>query len=127
MVLVLAASQAQARTVFGYCLGFIQQSPVLRQELLDATRNEIRLRNGIVIAIHSNSFRNIRGRTLLCVIFDEVAFWRDETSATPDIETYRAVLPALATQNGIAHCDLDALPKGRIAGAEIQGSLRHER
>jgi hypothetical protein len=101
LVLVLAASQAQARTVFGYCLGFIQQSPVLRQELVEITRNEIRLRSGIVIAIHSNSFRSIRGRTILCCIFDEVAFWRDETSATPDQEVYRAVLPALATTNGM--------------------------
>ena len=101
MVLVLAASQAQAKVVFSYCLGFIQQSPVLRQELVEATRNEIRLRSGITIAIHSTSFRNIRGRTLLCVIADEIAFWRDETSATPDVETYRAVLPALATTNGM--------------------------
>jgi hypothetical protein len=101
LVLTLSASQAQSKAVFSYALGFIQQSPVLRQELVEATRNEIRLRNGVTIAIHSNSFRNIRGRTLLCCIFDEVAFWRDDSSATPDIETYRAVLPALATQNGL--------------------------
>ena len=101
LVLVLAASQAQAKAVFSYCLGFIQQSPVLRQELVEATRNEIRLRSGIVIAIHSTSFRNIRGRSVLCCIADEIALWRDETSATPDIETYRAVLPALATTNGM--------------------------
>jgi hypothetical protein len=54
-----------------------------------------------VIAVHSNSFRTIRGRTLIAAIFDEVAFWRDETSATPEIETYRAVLPSLATTNGM--------------------------
>jgi hypothetical protein len=101
LVLVLSASQAQSKAVFSYALGFIQQSPVLRQELVEATRNEIRLRNGVTIAIHSNSFRNVRGRTLLCCIFDEVAFWRDDSSATPDIETYRAVLPALATQKGL--------------------------
>ena len=29
------------------------------------------------------------------------AFWRDESSASPDIETYRAVLPALATTQGM--------------------------
>ena len=101
MVLVLAASQAQAKTVFGYCLGFLQASPVLRQELVGTTRSEIRLRNGVTIAIHSNSFRSIRGRTLLAVIFDEVAFWRSEDSAMPDVETYTAVLPALATTNGL--------------------------
>lgn len=101
VVLILAASQAQARTVFQYSLAFLQSSPVLRQELLDATRSEIRLRSGISISIHSTSFRNIRGRSVLCCVADEIAFWRDETSAIPDIETYRAVLPALATTNGM--------------------------
>jgi hypothetical protein len=38
---------------------------------------------------------------LLAAIFDEVAYWRDESSATPDVETYSAVLPSLATTNGL--------------------------
>jgi Phage Terminase len=100
-ILVLAASQEQAKIVFGYALAFLRQSPVLAQEVLESTRNEIRLRSGIVIAIHSNSFRTVRGRTLLACIFDEIAFWRDETTATPDVETYRAVLPALTTTAGL--------------------------
>ena len=101
MVLVLAASQAQARTVFGYCLGFLQASPALTREIAGTTHNEIRLRSGVAIAIHANSFRTVRGRTLLAAILDEVSFWRDETSATPDVETYRAILPSLATTNGM--------------------------
>jgi hypothetical protein len=41
-------------------------------------------------------------RTLagFCVIFDECAYWRDETSATPDIEVYNAILPGLTTLPG---------------------------
>ena len=101
MVLVLAASQAQARVVFSYAKAFVESSPVLRQEIDSITRNEIRLRNGIVIAIHSNSFRTIRGRTLCAVVFDEVAIWPDETSATPDAEVYTSVLPALLTTRGM--------------------------
>ena len=31
---------------------------------------------------------------------DEIAFWRDENSATPDEQTYKAVLPALASIPG---------------------------
>jgi hypothetical protein len=31
---------------------------------------------------------------------DECAFWRDENSATPDVETYRAIMPSLATLPG---------------------------
>jgi hypothetical protein len=69
-------------------------------EIENITRSEITLRNGILIAVHSTSFRTIRGRTLIAAIFDECGFWRDE-SATPDIETYRAVMPALATTNGM--------------------------
>ena len=51
--------------------------------------------------MHANSFRTVRGRTLVACVMDECAFWRDETSAIPDIETYRAVLPALATTRGM--------------------------
>jgi phage terminase large subunit-like protein len=93
MCLVLAASRSQAQVVFQYVKAFLEASPILRQEIFNITRDEIELKNGIVIAVHSTSFRTVRGRTLIACIFDEVAFWRDETSATPDVETYRAVLP----------------------------------
>jgi phage terminase large subunit-like protein len=101
MVLVLAASMDQAGVVFGYVRGFLEASPVLRKEIASATRNEVTLRNGIVIAVHTNSFRTMRGRTLVAVVFDEASLWRDETSATPDIEVYRAILPSMATTNGM--------------------------
>jgi hypothetical protein len=57
--------------------------------------------NNTVIGVHVNSYRTIRGRTLLSVVFDEVSFWRDESSATPDIEVYRACLPSLIASNGM--------------------------
>jgi hypothetical protein len=41
------------------------------------------------------------GRTLLCVVADEVAYWRDESSAFPDLETYRACLPSLVASGGL--------------------------
>jgi len=101
MVLVLAASMEQARVVFGYALAFLKESPVLRKEIVDTTSSEIRLRSGVVIAVHANSFRSVRGRTLLACVFDEVSSGRDDTTATPDNETYTAVLPSLATTNGM--------------------------
>jgi hypothetical protein len=65
------------------------------------TQSEVRLRNGAVLAVHPNSFRSIRGKTLLACVFDEVAIWRDEASATPDVEVYTAVLPSLARTGGM--------------------------
>lgn len=101
MVLIVAGSMDQATIVFDYVVGILRATPALRKEIASVRRHEITLRNGIVIAVHSNSFRNIRGRTLVACIFDEVATWRDETSATPDVEVYTAVLPALLTTGGM--------------------------
>jgi hypothetical protein len=101
MVLTLAATTEQARVVYNYALALLQSSRVLAREIDSVTRQEIRLKNGITIAMHANSFRSIRGRTLCACIFDEVAWWRDESTATPDKEVYSAVLPALLTTHGM--------------------------
>jgi phage terminase large subunit-like protein len=95
-VLVLSPTLAQSKTIFSYAEAFLQFSPILSQKVRDVTANEIRLEGNIVIATHPNSFRTVRGRTLIAVILDESAYFRDETSALPDVETYRAVMPALA-------------------------------
>lgn len=100
-VLVLAASRDQAKVVFNYVVGFLEASPVLKQEIDTITSDEVRLCSGVIIGIHANSHRSIRGCTLLGCVFDEVSIWRDEVSATPDVEVYRAVLPALMTTNGM--------------------------
>ena len=39
----------------------------------------------------------MRGRPILLGIFDELAYWRDENSAKPDEEFYRAIEPGLIT------------------------------
>ena len=101
MCLVPAGTVDQARVVFNYVHGFLEASPALQREVVAVKRHEIELRNGITIGVHPNSFRSVRGRTLVACIFDETAFWRDETMATPDSETYTAVLPSLATTNGM--------------------------
>jgi hypothetical protein len=101
MVLVVAMTVDQAKVVFNYTLAFLRASEVLAKEIESVTRSEIRLRNGITIAVHPNSFRSVRGRTLCACIFDEIAFWRDDSTATPDAEVYTAVLPALLTTNGM--------------------------
>jgi hypothetical protein len=100
-VLVLAGSVDQARTVFGYSAGFLTESKALEREVKATTASEIRLRNGVTLAVHPNSFRSIRGKTILACVFDEVAIWRDEVSATPDVEVYTAVLPSLARTGGM--------------------------
>jgi hypothetical protein len=77
-------------------------SPLLSSQLeTDPTANDVRLIDGVSIAVRPNSYRTVRGKTLVATIFDEAAYWRDENSASPDVEVYRAVLPALATTGGL--------------------------
>lgn len=103
-VLALAPSRDQAAVCMNYASGHFAASEVLRHELESESANELRLRGNVVIGIHSASFRTIRGRTVLAAIFDELAFWRSDESASPDREVYRAILPALGSTNGMLIC-----------------------
>jgi hypothetical protein len=100
-VLVVAATQQQAGVVFRYIEGLLRASPVLARSIAGSTASEIRLKNRAVISVLPASFRSIRGRTIVAAVFDEVSFWRDETSTLPDVEVYRAVLPALIASGGM--------------------------
>ena len=94
MVLVLAATTEQAKVVFDYTLAFLSTVRCCRRRL-PARRAA---RSGSRTASSSRSTPTasagcVAARLCAC-IFDEVAFWRDDTTATPDTETYTAVLPA---------------------------------
>jgi hypothetical protein len=51
--------------VFEYARGFIEASAVRGREVASMTQTEMRLKNNVVLGVHSNSFRSIRGKTLL--------------------------------------------------------------
>jgi len=101
LVMCLASDRDQAKIVLGYARAYFDQSPPLAAMVTRETAGCFELENGVDLAIATNNFRATRGRTLLCVVFDEVAFWFDENSARPDKETYRSVVPGLATLPGM--------------------------
>ena len=84
----------------GYIRGYFETIPFIKPLLVRDTDDVIELANGVDIVVATNSFRAIRGRTIVCAIFDEVAFWFDERTARPDVETYSAVVPGLARVPG---------------------------
>jgi len=101
VIALIACDRQQARVLSGYIAGILEASPVMSKLIVKAGTEAIELTNGIRIEVFTNNFRAVRGRTLLAVILDEVAFFRSDQTASPDIETYRAVLPALATTGGL--------------------------
>jgi hypothetical protein len=101
VVMIFAADRQQAKVIFSYILAMLRDSPLFRDEIASETRDEIVLRNGISIQIATSSFRSLRGRTVICALLDELAFWyTGEASAQPDSEIIRAVLASQASLRG---------------------------
>jgi hypothetical protein len=101
IIACISPTRSMSNIAKNYCLGFFEASPILRGEVQDVTSDEIRLRNGVVIATLASDYRTLRGRSLLLAVLDEAAFLRSEESANPDIECARALLPGLSTTSGM--------------------------
>jgi len=97
IVQCLACDRDQSKIVLGDIRSFFEAIPELAGMVTSVTRLGLELESGVNITVATNSYRQVRGRSILLAIFDEVAFWRSEDTVKPDYETYRAVLPSLAT------------------------------
>jgi len=97
---VVAPDRRQARTLFDYALGLVESSALLSAEVERTTADTVEFRHRSRFEVHTSSFRSVRGYTMPLAIIDEAAFLRDETSANPDLELYRALVPATATLDG---------------------------
>jgi hypothetical protein len=98
IVACIACTRDQAEIVWKYIKGYFDTIPQLRSWLVTPKmgNQRIELKNKVEIRVATNNYRAPRGRAIICVILDEVAFYRDENSANPDIETYRALQPGMA-------------------------------
>jgi hypothetical protein len=100
VVMCLACDRDQAKIVLNYTRSYFTDIDLFAGMIAKETQYGFELSNGIDIAVATNSFRSVRGRPVLCAILDESAFWRDESSANPDQETYNAIKPGLASLPG---------------------------
>ena len=69
-------------------------------------------------------YPDVADRSAFRAVLDECAFWRDERSATPDEETYRAITPGMATALGLSQpwgvIVSDTLPDGPAERAGLK-------
>jgi phage terminase large subunit-like protein len=107
LIACIAVDRSQAEIVFDYITSYFQHVPALNalvasdprtrrvvDEQLSAdlgrkmyvvrpSDNMLDLTNGARIVVTTNNFRSARGRSLICAILDEVAFYRSEESSNP--------------------------------------------
>jgi hypothetical protein len=98
--LCLACDRAQASIVRRYAQSYFTQVPMFRPLVTRETSKGLELSTGVELIVLASDFRSVRGRSIACVVLDEVAFYRDENSSNPDLEVYQALTPSLATLPG---------------------------
>lgn len=99
-VLLVAVDKDQASIAYRYIRAFFEEVPALAKLVKNIGTDNIELKNRVVIQVVTNSYRSIRGRSVLAAIFDEAAFWRSDESMNPDIEVHAAISPGLARVAG---------------------------
>ncbi len=99
-IMCLAVDRAQASIVQCYTQSYFSDIGLLRGLVMRETSDGLGLSTGAELSVLASNFRNVRGRSMACVVMDEVAFRRSETTASPDTETYAALVPSLATIRG---------------------------
>jgi hypothetical protein len=99
-IMCMAGDRVQARIALGYIRGYFEQIPMLKALVTRETQDGFELSTGAAITVIPNDFRTVRGRSVSLAILDEVGFWFGDESTSPDVETYGALIPALATIPG---------------------------
>jgi hypothetical protein len=99
VVLALAADKKQAQSIFRYLRDMLD-IPMLQGLITRETNELLELANMVSIEVVTASYRTIRGRTVVAALCDELAFWRTDEGANPDVEIINALKPAMATVRG---------------------------
>jgi hypothetical protein len=99
-VAIIANTKDQAAIAHNYVAGFFEKPAFARLLASQQSGDSILLSNGAEIITVANSFRAPRGRRIIAAVYDEVAFWRSDESATPDHEVDAAVTPGLVRHPG---------------------------
>ena len=94
---VSLATAIKLEIALQYVKGFFEDIPTLAKLVTRETRDGLELSNGADIIVQTNDFRGVRGRSVLIAVLDECAFFRDESSSTPDVELVAALKPGMLT------------------------------
>lgn len=96
VVQLTACDRDQVQIAFKRILGILRAVPEFAEEIVSVTRENIVLENGIEIAVTTSDLAAVRGRTVVCSVLDEYAFWPQDQA----IEVPRSMRPSMATQPG---------------------------
>ncbi|MGD9544331.1 MAG: hypothetical protein AB7F41_04880 [Methylocystis sp.] len=101
---ILSNTMDQAQKCLQYLRGIFTTVSAFKRLVVNQTADSITLSRRVTISVTPANFRSIRGGTAIAIIADEVATWRSESLANPDVEVLAAARPSLATTGGPLIC-----------------------
>lgn len=101
---ILSATLDQSQKMMQYLRGVFSDVPALRRLVIGQTADSISLSTRVTISCTPANWRSIRGGTAIAVVADEVAAWRSDSFANPDVEVLAAARPCLASTSGMLAC-----------------------
>jgi hypothetical protein len=96
VVLLVAADREQAKILIRYIQGILAR-PLLASLVENSTADSVDLKGSVTVEVVTRSYRSVRGRSVCVALLDELAFWRDDSSANPDAEVLNAIRASMAT------------------------------
>jgi hypothetical protein len=96
VIQIIASDRSQAGVIFKYISAILNENPTFAKMIVNETKQSISLSTRVQIEVQTCSFRSLRGRTLVCCICDELAFWYSEGQKA-DVEVIRSIRPAMLT------------------------------
>jgi hypothetical protein len=101
---ILSNTLDQSQKCLEYLRGLFHSVPALERLVVNETANAITLSTRVCISVQPANWRTVRGGTAIAIICDEVATWRSDSIANPDVEILAAAKPSLATTGGMLAC-----------------------
>jgi hypothetical protein len=96
-IMCLAVDKVQARISLNYTRAYFAEVPMLKSLVVRETADGLDLSTGAAITVIPNDFRTVRGRSIALAVLDECGFWFGDESTSPDVETFAALVPGMAT------------------------------
>jgi hypothetical protein len=101
---ILSNTLDQSQKCLEYLRGLFHGIPTLESLIVNETANAITLSTRVCISVQPANWRTVRGGTAVAIVCDEIATWRSDSSANPDVEILAAAKPSLATTGGMLAC-----------------------
>ncbi len=96
-ILIIASDKAQAQIILRYIRAFFRGSEALRSMVASDLKESLVLTNGVEILVQAGDYRSVRGKTIICCLLDECAWYGGAEGPASDVELLTALRPSMIT------------------------------